>query len=256
MDPIHTIRIASEPRIPIPLTDATIARDRLPSRLQAWADSSKSPLPTLANFPRPRLNGALYPGDYPSSIEPGYMTGEQLFAMDTSPQTRHQALPHHRNSRPRLRRSRRSADHSALLAIGSWSSPDIHLGDHYGDRSAPSRNKSDFASRQEDESYEHASYDDFILFPDEIPTDTHEDVSAYTEQPSAPLAPRIPRLRTPDLAPLSTDVQFFPCHGDEAEEDRINEAWYLAGRERVHSQMDEAMAYMSIVEGRRRTLKN
>ncbi|OHX00118.1 hypothetical protein CSPAE12_01349 [Colletotrichum incanum] len=119
-----------------------------------------------------------------------------------------------------------------------------------------SSNRSYFARDQDESSYKHVPYDDFILFPDESQTDTHEDVSIYTEQPPAPLAPCIHRLRTPDIAPLSTDVQFFPCLGDEAEEDRINEAWYLAGRERVHSQMDEALAYMSVVGGRRRMLRD
>ncbi|GKT64166.1 hypothetical protein ColTof4_06542 [Colletotrichum tofieldiae] len=112
-----------------------------------------------------------------------------------------------------------------------------------------SGNRSDFARDEDESSYKREPYDDFILFPDESQTDTYEDVSAYTEQPAAPLAPRIHRLRTPDIAPLSTDVQFFPCLGDEAEEDRINEAWYLAGRERVRSQiqcsaLDPAMSFV------------
>lgn len=81
-----------------------------------------------------------------------------------------------------------------------------------------------------------AAYDDFLLFPDEN-LDDFEDPSMPADYVSStPMAPRITRLRTPDIAPLSTDVQFFPCLGDEAEEDRINEAWYLAGRERVDCQ--------------------
>ncbi|KAK1986866.1 hypothetical protein LZ30DRAFT_581139 [Colletotrichum cereale] len=169
------------------------------------------------------------------------MAGEQQSIMPTSSQTRHQSQTHRQPSRLGSRRSGRSVDHSTLLAIGSWSSQKT---DH-GDRHALSSSRSESA-RHEDGS----SYNDFILFPDEDHTNAYEDVSAYTEQPSAPLAPRNPRLRTPDIAPLSTDVQFFPCLGDEADEDRINEAWYLAGRDRVLSQMEEAMAYMSVVGGR------
>ncbi|KAK2039428.1 hypothetical protein LZ31DRAFT_476619 [Colletotrichum somersetense] len=171
---------------------------------------------------------------------------EDRSSISTSPQARHRPQTHHQNFRSGSRRNRRSADHSALLAIGSWSS---HKTGH-GDGHALSDGKSESAQHDFGSSYQHAPHDDFILFPEEGHTDEYEDVSAYTEQPSAPLAPHITRSRTPDIAPLSTDVQFFACLGDEPEEDRINEAWYLAGRDRVLSQMEEAMAYMSIV-GRR-----
>ncbi|GKT97161.1 hypothetical protein Ct61P_15011 [Colletotrichum tofieldiae] len=52
-----------------------------------------------------------------------------------------------------------------------------------------SGNRSDFARDEDESSYKREPYDDFILFPDESQTDTYEDVSAYTEQPAAPLAP-------------------------------------------------------------------
>ncbi|KAF6809084.1 hypothetical protein CSOJ01_07153 [Colletotrichum sojae] len=61
-----------------------------------------------------------------------------------------------------------------------------------------------------------------------------------------PLLPRqqptIPRLRSPDVALLSTDVQFFTRTGFESEEDRVDEAWYLAGH--------DAMADMAEFEDR------
>ncbi|KAK1569771.1 uncharacterized protein LY79DRAFT_528031 [Colletotrichum navitas] len=174
------------------------------------------------------------------------MFEEQRPSICTSPQATHRPQTHHQNLRSGSRKNRRSADHSTLVAIGSWSS---HKTGH-GDRHALSNSRNESTRYENGLSYQHAPYDDFNLFPEEGHTDDYEDVSAYTEQPSAPLAPRIPRFRTPDIAPLSTDVQFFPCLGDEPDEDRINEAWYLAGRDRVLSQMEEAMAYMSIVGGR------
>lgn len=54
--------------------------------------------------------------------------------------------------------------------------------------------------------------------------------------PSPPLAPQISRLSTPDLSPLATDVEFCPCHGDECVEDKVGDAWYIAGRSKMNSQ--------------------
>jgi hypothetical protein len=52
-----------------------------------------------------------------------------------------------------------------------------------------------------------------------------------------PSAPLIPRLRTPDLVPMSMDAQFCPCC-DEPNQDRINEIWYLTGRTKMDSQRE------------------
>ncbi|KAK1623205.1 hypothetical protein BDP81DRAFT_399525 [Colletotrichum phormii] len=135
--------------------------------------------------------------------------------------------------------------------MGSWTSQSIHDEEpcaRYG------REKGSSSFHDGDCSSKNAPYDDFILFPDDAENDINEDFASPAQSSSsAPRAPRISRLRTPDLAPLSTDVQFFPCLGDEAERDRINEAWYIAGRERVASQLDDALAYMAAVEGRSRT---
>ncbi|KAK1998090.1 hypothetical protein LX36DRAFT_681293 [Colletotrichum falcatum] len=174
------------------------------------------------------------------------MFEERRSSVSASPQMKHRPQRHHRNSRPRSRGNRRSADHSTLLAIGSWSSQGVGQEDGH----ALSNSSSEPVPHDDGSSYKHSPYDDFILFPDGGHADDYEDVPVHIEQPSAPLPPRIPRLRTPEIAPLSTDYQFFPCLGDEPDEDRINEAWYLAGRDRVLSQMEEATAYMSIVGGR------
>lgn len=53
--------------------------------------------------------------------------------------------------------------------------------------------------------------------------------------PSPPRTPRAPRLRTPDLSPLSTDVEFCPCHGGAAE-DQVNGVWHMAEKSKMDSQ--------------------
>ncbi|KAK6215556.1 hypothetical protein QIS74_08575 [Colletotrichum tabaci] len=193
-----------------------------------------------------------YPGDYSSSVVPEHMMGEQRSSMTASPRTRKQSQSAPRSPRLGARGSTSVADHSSLAAVGSWSSQIVHNGDYHTRRGI----QSDFARYEDESSYKYAPYDDFILFPDESSADAQERASAYTRQSPAPLGPRISRLRTPDIAPLSTDVQFFPCLGDEAEEDRINEAWYLAGRERVASQMNDALAYISAIERHSRVLRD
>jgi hypothetical protein len=49
-----------------------------------------------------------------------------------------------------------------------------------------------------------------------------------------PRTPLIPRLMTPDLAPMALDAEFCPCCGNE--EDCINANWYLAGRSKMDAQ--------------------
>ncbi|GJC90345.1 hypothetical protein ColLi_13183 [Colletotrichum liriopes] len=61
MGPIVTIQIASELRIPILLTDATITRDHCPSRDQAWTDSPKSTWSTLADSLKPGVDAGILP---------------------------------------------------------------------------------------------------------------------------------------------------------------------------------------------------
>ncbi|TQN71445.1 hypothetical protein CSHISOI_04111 [Colletotrichum shisoi] len=173
-----------------------------------------------------------YPGDYSSSVVPEHIMGEQRSSMTASPKTRKQPLSAPRSPRYESRGGTSVTDHSSLAAVGSWSSQSVHNGDYHTRRGI----HSDLPRYEDESSYKYAPYDDFILFPDESSVDTQGKASVYTRQSPAPLGPRISRLRTPDIAPLSTDVQFFPCLGDETEEDRINEAWYLAGRERVASQ--------------------
>ncbi|KXH41011.1 hypothetical protein CNYM01_05487 [Colletotrichum nymphaeae SA-01] len=179
------------------------------------------------------------------------MSDEQLYSLPPSPRPRHQPSSYRRSLEPVSQRRRRSPDHDSLVAMGSWTSQSTHneepctrSGREKG--SSSSFHDSDFPAK-------YAPYDDFILFPDDAGEYIHEDFTVPAHSSSAPGAPRITRLRTPDLAPLSTDVQFFPCLGNESERDRINEAWYIAGRERVESQLDDALAYMAAVEGRSRT---
>ncbi|KAJ0165099.1 hypothetical protein CTA2_12358 [Colletotrichum tanaceti] len=206
-------RVTASPHGFKPGQDLPRARDRL------------SPTP-----PGQASMRSCYRGDYSSSAVPEHMMSDQRSSMTASPKTRKQPLSAPRSPRHVSRGSTSVADHSNLAAVGSWSTQSVHNGDYHTRRGIQS-------DLYEDESsHKYASYDDFILFPDESLADTQERVSAYTRQSPAPLGPRISRLGTPDIAPLSTDVQFFPCLGDEAEEDRINEAWYLAGRERVASQ--------------------
>ncbi|KAF9872569.1 hypothetical protein CkaCkLH20_10066 [Colletotrichum karsti] len=159
-----------------------------------------------------------------------------------------------RKSKASSHRRRRSPD-SSLLAVGSWSNQS-----HRDDGNQARTGRFDMFAPVNDEiaakslPMDSASgmMDDFVLFPD----DTAEDALVPYEEALPPCAPCISRLRTPDLAPMSTDVQFFPCLGDEREEDRINEAWYLAGREKMDSQLNDALAYMAGTEGRRRRLGN
>ncbi|OHF01644.1 hypothetical protein CORC01_03134 [Colletotrichum orchidophilum] len=193
-----------------------------------------------------------YPIDYPGSVMSNHMTNGDLYSMPASPRPRHQPSPDRRSPGSVPPRRRRSPDHITLLAMGSWSSQSIHDDDPYA---RPGRERSINSIHDGDFSAKNAPYDDFILFPDDATADTHEDFTACAESSLAPRAPRFTRLRTPDFAPLSTDVQFFPCLGDEAEQDRINEAWYIAGRDGVNSKLDGALAYMAVVEGRRRTLR-
>ncbi|EXF85847.1 hypothetical protein CFIO01_11723 [Colletotrichum fioriniae PJ7] len=178
------------------------------------------------------------------------MSDEQLYSLPPSPRLRHQPPSYRRSPGPASQRRRRSPDHDSLVAMGSWTSQNTH-NEEPCTRSGREKGSSTFHSG--DFSARDAPYDDFILFPDDAGECMHEDFRAPAQSSSAPRAPRITRLRTPDLAPLSTDVQFFPCLGGESERDRINEAWYIAGRERVESQLDDALAYMSAVEGRSRT---
>ncbi|TDZ33096.1 hypothetical protein C8035_v006030 [Colletotrichum spinosum] len=162
------------------------------------------------------------------------------------------SIPEHRREQLSTKPPKSCRDASgrnSLLAIGSWSiethrrvmipqgSSDFNLNDEaFGE---PSLNWSS-----------EPMMEDFVLFPEEIPEDDTQNGRAS----SPPRAPRISRLRTPDIAPLSTDVQFFPCLGNEDEQDRVNEAWYLAGRERLDAQIDNAIAYMAGVDGHARML--
>ncbi|KAK1671082.1 hypothetical protein BDP55DRAFT_732515 [Colletotrichum godetiae] len=193
---------------------------------------------------------AYYPADYSGSVLSNPISDEQLYSMPPSPRPRHQPLSYRRSPGPVSQRRRRSRDHDSLIAMGSWTSQSIRDEEpcaRYGrERCSSSLHDGDFLAKN-------TPYDDFILFPDGAENDIYEDFASPAQSSSAPRAPRITRLRTPDLAPLSTDVQFFPCLGDEAERDRINEAWYIASRERVASQLDDALAYMAAVEGRSRT---
>ncbi|OLN81495.1 hypothetical protein CCHL11_10313 [Colletotrichum chlorophyti] len=139
-------------------------------------------------------------------------------------------------SRPGPRR-RRNLDEGSLLAIGSWGSHNSHEFYHaQSERLSSTIAGDDFSAKNGyDVLTPPGTYEDFILFPNEHGDVTTDAIFYPDEVPSAPMAPRIPRLHTPDLAPLSTDIQFFPCH-DEEVEDRINETWYLAGREKIDKQ--------------------
>jgi hypothetical protein len=60
---------------------------------------------------------------------------------------------------------------------------------------------------------------------------------AVSYLPSPPGTPTIPRLPSPDLAPMALDFQFCACcTGDE--EDRVNEFWYMASRKKMDSQCE------------------
>ncbi|KAF4469835.1 hypothetical protein FALBO_3275 [Fusarium albosuccineum] len=55
-----------------------------------------------------------------------------------------------------------------------------------------------------------------------------------------PRTPRESRLPTPDLAPISTDFEFCPCHQrDEGEDVRINEEYYFVSRSKMDIQNSE-----------------
>lgn len=158
-----------------------------------------------------------------------HMTGEPF----------HNAAPMHPQSplksKANSHRRRRKPDFS-LIAMGSWSSQSYYRDgertriEHLG--SLASINDDIVATNLPMDSSSSSVMDDFILIPD----DTAEDALVQYEEASPPRAPHGDRLRTPYIAPMSTDVQFFPCLGDEREEDRINDTWYLAGREKVDSQ--------------------
>ncbi|KAJ3963153.1 hypothetical protein N0V92_000135 [Colletotrichum tropicale] len=194
--------------------------------------------PTSLNQPSPR---GFHSEPYSPGLLPGHMTEEYSHSTQRprkKPRTPQRTSKSHKRDRSQ----------SSLLAIGSWSDQSSHhdarLSQAHRFHDAPL-----FNDGPESKDLSAAPEDDFILFPD----DTPEPALVPYEAALPPRAPRIPRLRTPDLAPLSTDVQFFPCLGDEREEDRVNETWYLAGRERVDSQLNDALAYMAGVKagGRR-----
>ncbi|KAK2778827.1 hypothetical protein CKAH01_11601 [Colletotrichum kahawae] len=197
--------------------------------------------PTSLNQPSPR---GFHSEPYSPGLLPNHMTEEYSHSTQ-----RPRKKP--RTPRRTSKSHKRDQSENSLLAIGSWSDHsshhDAHLSQAHHFHDAPL-----FDDGPDSKDLLAAPEDDFILFPD----DTAEPALVPYEEALPPRAPRIPRLRTPDLAPLSTHVQFFPCLGDEREEDRVNETWYLAGRERVDSQMDDALAYMAGVEGRRKTLRN
>ncbi|KAL0935714.1 uncharacterized protein CTRU02_210305 [Colletotrichum truncatum] len=194
-------------------------RDRLSPKLQDWPPSR-----------------AMHSDFYSASSAFGHLTKERFHSTSPRPQKTSDASQDRRKSKPKSPKRRRNPDHS-LLAIGSWSNQSHHhetnhshanrFGDHvtFNDQAAANDLPMGYSASFNET-------DDFVLFPD----DTPEDELVPYGRPLPPRAPRISRLRTPDIAPLSTDVQFFPCLGDECEEDRINEAWYLAGRETVDSQ--------------------
>ncbi|KAK1726503.1 uncharacterized protein BDZ83DRAFT_650431 [Colletotrichum acutatum] len=174
-----------------------------------------------------------YPADYRESVASNPMSDEQLYSLPPSPRSRPQPLSYRRSPGPVSQRRICNADHDSLIAMGSWTSQSTH-NEEPCTRSGREKGSSTFHNG--DLLAKDASYDDFILFPDDARECIHGDFTAPAQPSSAPRAPRITRLRTLDLAPLSTDVQFFPCLGGESERDRINEAWYIAGRERVESQ--------------------
>lgn len=84
-----------------------------------------------------------------------------------------------------------------------------------------------------------------------------------------PGAPREPLLPPPELSPMSTHYVFCPCCGDE--DDRINDTWRMAGKEKMNAQctlrpcllyyrglmvltfisVDYATAYISQMQSRR-----
>ncbi|KAK1454688.1 hypothetical protein CMEL01_03448 [Colletotrichum melonis] len=177
---------------------------------------------------------AYCPADYRGSVVSNPLSDEQLYSIPPSPRPRHQPSSYRRSPGPVSQRRRRSPDHDSLVAMGSWTSQSTHNEEPCTRSGREKGSSSSF--HDGDFSAKYAPYDDFILFPDDAGEYIHEDFTVPAHSSSALGAPRITRLRTPDLAPLSTDVQFFPCLGDESERDRINEAWYIAGRERVESQ--------------------
>ncbi|KAL6910170.1 hypothetical protein GGI43DRAFT_378163 [Trichoderma evansii] len=59
---------------------------------------------------------------------------------------------------------------------------------------------------------------------------------------SIPDTPRDWLLPTPELSPMPTHYTFCPCCVDE--DSRINDTWHMAGKEKMHTQMESAMAYI------------
>ncbi|KAF0318613.1 hypothetical protein GQ607_014164 [Colletotrichum asianum] len=176
---------------------------------------------TSLNQPSPR---GFHSEPYSSGHLPGHMT-EEYFPSTQRPRKKP------RTPQRTSKSHKRDRSQSSLIAIGSWSDQSSYHDAHLS-RAHRFYDARLFDDGPDSKDLSVAPEDDFILFPD----DTPEPALVPYEAALPPRAPRIPRLRTPDLAPLSTDVQFFPCLGDEREEDRVNETWYLAGRERVDSQ--------------------
>ncbi|KAL7921823.1 hypothetical protein ACQKWADRAFT_294542 [Trichoderma austrokoningii] len=59
---------------------------------------------------------------------------------------------------------------------------------------------------------------------------------------SIPETPRDWLLPTPDLSPMPTHYMFCPCC--EHEDSRINDTWHMEGKEKMHAQLEDAMAYI------------
>ncbi|KAF6843716.1 hypothetical protein CMUS01_01823 [Colletotrichum musicola] len=108
-----------------------------------------------------------------------------------------------------------------LLSVGSWYDENarrMHIDDDDVFEDEEARKTSDL-------------YDDFANCANAAEKAAAK-ASIRRELPSSPRQqPLIHRLYSPDVALLSTDVQFFTRTGFECEEDRVDEAWYLAGHD-------------------------
>lgn len=109
---------------------------------------------------------------------------------------------------PGATRARRSRD---LQGFGAWS-------DH-------------IALPQQQQLLTESAYNDEDIFQ-----------SRRMSRSSIPDTPRDWLLPTPELSPMPTHYTFCPCCVDE--ESRINDTWHMAGKEKMHTQMENAMAYI------------
>ncbi|KAF6826924.1 hypothetical protein CPLU01_09404 [Colletotrichum plurivorum] len=184
--------------------------------------------------------------NWPERLEPvpfgkAPTTAPQDRDFSSPPQKRHatEEQPHSVSKLPKLPRLSRAPEPSKndvreemLLSVGSWYDENarrMHIDDDVFEDEEEARKTSDL-------------YDDFTNCANAAEKAAAK-ASIGRELLSLPRQqPLIPRLCSPDVALLSTDLQFFTRTGFECEEDRVDEAWYLAGH--------DAMADMAEFEDR------